>query len=191
MRSIPSLLIVCSLLAGCASLSKEECVQGNWEVIGSNDASEGQPASRFADHQKACDKYDVKPVQADYLKGYKKGLVNYCTPTNGFNVGRNGYKYNSICPATTEAEFMRGYLRGRSLHEIETAIAELQRQIDDLDWHEGNIIKTPDGKKKKHHREDVFLKEQQLRFELMQLRMRRDQELILSDEFLRSVAPDI
>ena len=49
------------LLAGCATLSKEECTVGNWQMIGYNDGVAGHYPERLASHTKACAKANVAP----------------------------------------------------------------------------------------------------------------------------------
>ena len=43
MKNRLMLLVGCTMLAGCATMSPEECLQANWEEIGYNDAIEGHP----------------------------------------------------------------------------------------------------------------------------------------------------
>ena len=46
--------LMTSALAGCATMSPEECLRANWEEVGYNDAVEGYPVSRSLEHRKAC-----------------------------------------------------------------------------------------------------------------------------------------
>lgn len=49
------------LLSSCATLSKQECVVGDWQTIGYNDGVAGHYADRLASHTKACAKASVAP----------------------------------------------------------------------------------------------------------------------------------
>jgi len=58
------LLIAIALLFGlaaCASVSREECLAGNWEEIGFRDGTNGQFSSYIQQHVKACQKVEVTP----------------------------------------------------------------------------------------------------------------------------------
>ncbi|WP_316861203.1 DUF2799 domain-containing protein [uncultured Cohaesibacter sp.] len=202
MRFSPFLLLFSVFLSGCASLSKEECVGGDWGNIGTRDAIEGHQSDRLKEHKDACERYDIIPDPNAYMQGYEKGLVTYCTPTNGFSVGRNGYEYNSICHKTSEAEFLRGYLRGRALHELETRIAELELELSRTERlitdarHEAKAPKKgkPQEKTKASERNKdlpaLMRDRDQIRFELDRLRFERGQALLAADEFLLSVSSE-
>ena len=208
MRPSISVLLLSGLLAGCASLTEDECHIGNWQSIGLNDAVQGRTTGRFTDHIKACQRYGVLPDKTLYDKGYQEGLVRYCTPSNGFTVGRNGYDYRSICPADAEASFLRGYERGHDLHEIEKQIAEARSSIGDvrrkIDALRSQKVRPVSGDKGRHNRADTD-SERERRVELRRLRRdvvrleeeiyrlgrQRDRALLDADRFLASVSPDV
>jgi hypothetical protein len=98
---------------GCATLSKEECLQGDWRGIGYRDAINGYGLTWLEQHQKACADYDVTPDLNAYRTGHDEGLVIYCTPENGFKVGQAGrYYQDGICPAHLANAFLDQYLIG-------------------------------------------------------------------------------
>ena len=47
-------LVVTVTLAGCASLSQHQCLQGDWYAIGLGDGQLGLPAERLDRHNQAC-----------------------------------------------------------------------------------------------------------------------------------------
>ena len=49
------------LLSSCATLSKQECLVGDWQAIGYNDGVAGYQSDRLASHAKACAKASVAP----------------------------------------------------------------------------------------------------------------------------------
>lgn len=51
-------------LLSCATLSKQQCLIGDWQTIGYNDGVAGYSSERLASHSKACAKAHVTP---DYL----------------------------------------------------------------------------------------------------------------------------
>ena len=52
-------LLVAATLAGCASLSQHQCLQGDWYSIGVGDGQLGMPADRLDQHTRACAQYGV------------------------------------------------------------------------------------------------------------------------------------
>lgn len=102
-------LVLVATLAGCASLSQEECVRSDWQAIGESDGRDGYPLSRITEHREACYEYGVQPDLIAYKVGHEKGLVSYCTFKGGYKAGYNGRSYHGLCPAEKEAEFRDGY----------------------------------------------------------------------------------
>ncbi|SFO40543.1 Protein of unknown function [Cohaesibacter marisflavi] len=191
MRSFPALFLLLPLLAGCASLSQEECQTGDWGAVGANDAMEGRDATRFSEHIEACSKYDIAPDKKLYEIGYQKGLRSYCTPSNGFSVGRNGYSYRQICPPASEPEFMRGYLRGSALHETETEIAEKEQELTRLKTERAELRASKKEDKKRKSLRRVARDIDALEWDLHRLRFKRDRALVEADHFLQTIEPVI
>ena len=50
----PVLLAGILVLGGCAMLSKEECLRGDWRALGVTDGLNGETAARIDEHRKAC-----------------------------------------------------------------------------------------------------------------------------------------
>ena len=124
------LLAVFALLVlnSCATLKKSDCLEGNWSGIGFNDGSAGLKSdSQLRAHNNACSKHKITPNAADYNVGYKKGLVQFCTTSNGYERGVSKTEYFGVCPKTTENNFVKGYLAG-----LDTAAFELTEDIADL-----------------------------------------------------------
>ncbi len=191
MRSLLTLTLIVPLLAGCASLSQEECKMGDWASVGTNDAMEGRTTARLEDHLKACAKYDIVPDEKLYNEGYQKGLITYCTPANGFSVGRNGYSYQHICSPASEPEFMRGFMRGSELHEVETEIAEKEREISRLRRNRDELMANRDNPKAARRLGSLRNEMEELKWDLGSLRFKRDRALLEADRFLQSIDSDI
>lgn len=83
------LLAVLFVVAGCASLSEEDCKQGNWKEIGQKDGSRGYSKDRFSSHGKACEKYGIRPNKSEWTTGYNAGVKVYCSE-EGKNLGEKG-----------------------------------------------------------------------------------------------------
>jgi Protein of unknown function (DUF2799) len=122
----PLLLLV---LAGCASLDKDECRSADWYAIGLEDGARGRPVERLGDHRRACAQHGVAPQPERYLAGRNEGLKTFCTYERGFSHGRQGQAYAGGCPAQLAAGFQAGYQTGRELHELERRHAEVGKEI--------------------------------------------------------------
>lgn len=114
---MPVILITLLFLAGCASLSKDECAIADWYAIGIEDGSNGQDMSRLGAHRKACAKVGVTPDTDRYTEGRLVGLQSFCTYQRGYSAGKWGRSSQTVCPAgPLEAEFIRGYNAGLPLY---------------------------------------------------------------------------
>lgn len=118
---------------GCATLSKSDCMSGDWVRIGRQDGTEGHTRSRFAKHVEACEKHGVSPNRLKYEAGYKEGLVAYCTEENGFEVGRRGERYENVCPASREGAFMSRYRAGKEMYEVEQRLKSVDSDISSIE----------------------------------------------------------
>jgi hypothetical protein len=119
------------LLASCASLSPEQCQNADWRQIGYADGANGLPGSRVQDHASACAKIGAKPDMEAYLSGRMEGLVGYCQPENGFDVGRRGAPDNAgDCPPHVRGAFLQNYRQGREINALEAQISSLRSTMD-------------------------------------------------------------
>lgn len=147
------LLPVLSLLAlsGCATMSGDECLTSDWQTIGYEDGLRGYTADRIGQHRKACAKHGVTPNLSAYTAGRDRGLGEYCQPSRGFSVGSSGSRYNGVCVAHYEADFVEAYNAGYQLYVLRanvnrtsSAIASKEREIDrieqDIDATEAALI---------------------------------------------------
>jgi len=143
MPKISRLMVVgllSALLVACASLGKQDCLSGDWNLIGNTDGTKGKLADeRLRAHTKACNKHGVQLDQSAYRVGHSTGLKNYCTTENGYSAGsdfvdrsfkRDGY--NNVCPADLKIAFLEGYLGGLK-NGLESTYNALADERDDLD----------------------------------------------------------
>ena len=179
------------LLAGCASLSQEECVNGDWQAIGQSDARLGYRAVRLGDHTKACARYQIIPDASLYQQGYKQGLVHYCTVSNGFRVGRNGYRYKGICPAGLEEGFLSGYNPGREIDGIETSIAQVENDINQLERDMSEMRFDSNIKDRREQLRRLDRQRDRLRDERRRLERELEAKLAAAEIFLQRTAPDL
>jgi hypothetical protein len=127
------LVVWCSatLLAGCATMNKDECVNADWNLIGFEDASKGYPLDRIGQHRKACAGTNVVPVLADYEKGHQKGARVFCTVPRGYQDGLGGGTYRSICPPDLEEKFSQAFHDGQDLYAIKQRIGAMASKSDE------------------------------------------------------------
>jgi len=109
-------------LSGCASMSAEECAFSDWRAIGYEDGSRGSTGAQFGDKRKACAKHGVTADFDAYQEGRQAGLVEYCQPGRGFQVGSSGGNYQGVCGAALEPGFLETYRLGRELHRLRSAV---------------------------------------------------------------------
>ena len=109
-----------TVLSSCATMKKEECFTADWYQIGYEDGSKGFLTSRIAKHRKACSKYDITPDLETYLNGRARGLEEYCTPYNGYQLGVWGLPYMNQCWGEMEDLFLNAYNRGKDIYHFNT-----------------------------------------------------------------------
>lgn len=118
------------ILSSCASLSPEQCKNADWRQIGYTDGANGEPAGRLQEHASACAKADIKPDLDAYLSGRMEGLLSYCQPENGFEVGRRGRPDNvGDCPPHLRAPFLDQYRQGREINGLESEVQRLRNML--------------------------------------------------------------
>jgi len=117
-------------LSGCASMSGDECLTSDWQLIGFEDGSRGYGSERLGEHRKACAKHGVTPDLQAYRAGREEGLRDFCQPARGFNLGTRGGHYNGICSAELEGDFVDAYRAGYRLYELRANINSANYQIN-------------------------------------------------------------
>jgi Protein of unknown function (DUF2799) len=117
-------------LAGCAGMSEQQCAVTDWRSVGFEDGAAGRTVSAVGNYRQACSKYGYTPDLDAYRTGHAEGVEVYCRPGRGFEVGRSGQRYQGVCPAESEGEFLDAYADGRHLHELESALYAVNGQIN-------------------------------------------------------------
>lgn len=128
-------------ISGCATLSKDECLLGDWYEIGVQDGAAGYSPNRLAQHRETCAEYRVRPNREAYQAGWDDGIGAYCTPERGFQEGRRGASYSDVCPPALEWTFLQGYRNGQQLYQQERRLRELEQE------QERNKRKSASGRK--------------------------------------------
>ncbi|MCH9027738.1 MAG: DUF2799 domain-containing protein [Proteobacteria bacterium] len=122
-------LVALFAVQGCATMSQEECLTGDWYAIGFEDGAQGRNADRIGKYRKACADYDVTPDLVAYQEGREKGLREFCRPQTGFAVGRRGHSYSGICPADLEPAFVAAYQEGKHLYSLRAQVNNTTRML--------------------------------------------------------------
>lgn len=126
-------LLMVALLSGCSSMSESECLTADWELIGRVDGSKGVHPEVLNEYREDCAEYAVVPQQAEYFAGHEQGLKQFCTRSSGFYAGKRGYKYQGVCQAEAEREFLEGYRPGYELFMLEEAVTTLRNGVSDAE----------------------------------------------------------
>ncbi|WP_454761681.1 DUF2799 domain-containing protein [Caulobacter segnis] len=132
-------------LASCATMSKEQCLQGDWRGVGYGDGASGYPMSRIDSHAKACAKSGVTPDASLYAQGRTEGLVGYCTEMRGFAVGRSGGVYWHVCPQPAESEFLGGYADGERVWRATVRLESAKSSLSSADARAEKRARQADG----------------------------------------------
>ncbi len=119
------------MFAGCASLSKAQCLEGDWYEIGLHDGESGLESKQFDEYVDTCAKYDVLPDIVKYSEGRTQGLVFFCTGSVGYSEGLQGREYRNVCSGTPEELFLEGHSLGYNIHSAEETIIDLTREVDE------------------------------------------------------------
>ena len=140
------LTIAIGSLSGCATMSSDECMTSDWSAIGYEDGSRGLMTDRFGQHRKACAKHGVTPDFSAYQSGRDQGLVEFCQPHRGFNVGSNGGSYNGVCNVNLEADFVDAYNAGHQLYTLRSNVNRANSAIhsreNELERIEDTLVKN-------------------------------------------------
>lgn len=155
-------------LGGCAAVTEEQCVAGDWADLGKAHASVGKPTSHLDEVVKSCGKHGITPDTNAYLSGWHRGVQNYCTPLNGFTLGKQYKSKSPICPPSLASQFEHGYQLGFVIWTAENRVDDAQSDVNTL---ENRLDRLEDdlsdldckADAKKHDRKDCRKKRKHLR----------------------------
>ena len=131
-RLVKRLVIIGGIyfLSACATLSKQECMIGDWQAIGYNDGVAGYAADRLASHTKACSKASITPDYQLWERGRQLGLKQYCTVTSAYNIGRRGQKLNNVCPITLANSLQVANQKGLDYYSLDSQLDKDKRLLE-------------------------------------------------------------
>lgn len=116
-------------LGGCTTLSKEQCLAGQWHALGYTDGINGNTPERLSAYNESCAKFGVVTDYKLWRDGYVQGLEIYCSPENGYSIGLNGKHYYGVCK---NPEFIRNYQRGSLERKQKEHEEEVKRELEEI-----------------------------------------------------------
>ena len=128
--SIPATL---ALSSGCAVISENECQAGLWYERGIEDGARGRSQATVYEIAQKCHEYGVRADTAAWMRGHEEGVEQYCTPENGFVVGRRGRDYEGVCTGPTADLFLANYERGLAVYQAEQQYAALANRYEQVE----------------------------------------------------------
>ena len=124
------------ILAGCASSPAKvlPCASTDWYELGRQNGSRGIASAQEDQIGKSCKSTEQKlDARAAYDSGVSLGLSEYCTESNGFQMGKANIKYNGSCPQVLEEAFLRGFQKGVKAVQLTNEKQNLRSKIESLE----------------------------------------------------------
>ena len=123
----------------------------DWTAVGYEDGARGYTTERFSKHRQACAKHGITADFGAYQSGRDEGLVEYCQPGRGFDVGVSGGRYYGVCNVNLEQDFLDAYNAGYHLYTLRSNVnrasssisskeRELERIEDEIRLKEAALI---------------------------------------------------
>jgi hypothetical protein len=110
-------------------MSSDECASSDWSAVGFEDGARGYTSDHFSNHRKACAKHGITADFGAYQQGRTSGLVEFCQPGRAYNYGANGGRYNGVCAAELEPQFLDAYRAGQQLYTLRSNVNSANSQI--------------------------------------------------------------
>jgi hypothetical protein len=135
-RSFAGILAAIAMLSGlggCASLSKSECMNANWEDIGIRDGANGEPEEYLIRHSTACAKVHVVPDRGAWLHGREQGLERFCRPQRAYQIGENGGSFEvGICRNFDQDRLQDAYSKGREVNRLSGVLSSIDNEMREI-----------------------------------------------------------
>ncbi|MGE4131349.1 MAG: DUF2799 domain-containing protein [Bdellovibrionales bacterium] len=125
-------LTICVIgLGACASKpEKPTCEARDWYELGRRDGAQGSSTEQLHRYATDCRKAAAAEWETMYTNGRNAGLVEYCSPDNGYELGRMGHTYLYVCPSTVEPQFLSSYRRGQRVRDLEISSKKISSKIE-------------------------------------------------------------
>lgn len=118
-----------AVLAGCETMSAEECAAADWRYLGFNDAA-ANGTDRFASRAESCGEKGFTADGGAYGAGFAEGMYRFCQPPNAFNYALRGATFNGACPAELQRDFYAAYGDGRRIYEARSELDTARNRMN-------------------------------------------------------------
>jgi len=148
------LLLLPVLLAGCESMSVSECKVADWGRVGFADGTRGESDRRIAAYTEDCGKAGIVPNAQLYRYGWDQGIVQFCTPANGWREGIQGNSGKaSVCQGQAGfAGFSRYLDAGLQVHRTNE---QMQRNARESERLQRRLEESKSDEEKKNLRSEL------------------------------------
>jgi hypothetical protein len=181
------------VIAGCATMSPEQCQRANWADLGLQDGLAGESMSVLDARMKDCAKTGIAADTGRYVIGRAQGLQTFCRLENAIPLGLNGGSYGGVCPPMIDVEFRHRFELGRAVYNLRSEVAwldahsdRLQHELRDADHDEDRRLREADKDEDRRHIHKEFDEHRyRLRGELIDLdrHLRRKRDELHAAEF--------
>ncbi|MEM9421117.1 MAG: DUF2799 domain-containing protein [Pseudomonadota bacterium] len=167
----------CTLLtvAGCAGLTEETCLTGDWNTVGYLDGVNGLGAQKVQDRLKECGRYDVTLDVDGYEAGRQRGLSVFCSPRGALDAGLREVGNINLCvnaPALSRRSYQMGveYMRAKNSFEYEerqyqSALSSIRQLRRDLRYLRSDLDKEDDEGHRKALQDRIRKKRSKIEYE--------------------------
>lgn len=146
-----------ALISSCATQppqSLSNCSNYDWYEFGRRDGARGLNLDRLEHFQNLCGEAFSGENQTMYLNGRNAALVEFCTPRNGFELGRLNIAYQAVCPMNLEEPFLQAYQKGTEARELELENKRISNRMNELSSLLGNL-RAPNTEKADQLRDEL------------------------------------
>lgn len=116
------LLTFIFFIAGCSTLSKDDCQTQDWQTYAkSRTLNYPQDFKQLATSARdACAEHQIVPNYEAMKQGYVEGMNQYCNSKNIWDKGLQGQAVNLLyCPSGNRGKLQRVYNAAKYINEIE------------------------------------------------------------------------
>jgi hypothetical protein len=124
-------IFVLVLITSCSSLINKEDCKKDMKEFGFDHGKRGL-SNHSEDLRKVCVTSDESINLEAYQMGFNTGWSDFCTSFHGFEMGRKGDIYKSLCPVEKEELFHEKFLIGKNVYDKKDQVAELEEKIKNL-----------------------------------------------------------
>jgi len=119
------------MLSACATMSEEECLYSDWTAVGFEDGVDGRSSDRFGDYRRTCADHGVTPDFQAWQAGREQGLIEFCQPLRGFQLGESGGYYSGVCNSNLEPDFLDAFRLGVELLALRSNLGAINSRVAD------------------------------------------------------------